>query len=527
VSSRGRAALVAALAFFSLSCNLTDRKPVTLQLSTNGSCVRTSLACGGEIGVYVADAMTDELLDSQCVSFGPDSAMTLDKLPSVLTSLPQLKDLPQGRAVVVELAIWSPGTGKSCPRFSPSAAAPAGGAPSYFGRSGSAMAGAMASINLSLTCFPSSCVSCTKYASLTGVDPPEPNKPDAGSDAKADAPKADAAADARTDAAGDAKADTAPKPDAAVDAKADAAPAKTSALELNEDGGVADARPEVGSAQAPFRTVGKLLAALSNGQTGCLEEGTFVEDVTFPKGGSGSAPITLAAAPGAHPVLKGVLTIPDTTDNIAITGLTLDGATAAKSASPLIRGDRVALRGNEITNAGADCITLGDQTFGPAKTASIEGNRIHGCVAGIVGRVAESSLVANNFIYDNTGDGVSLFPNGDSITIERNIIDGNAHGVLFGSDGKVVSINDNVRFNVISNSTVGFNVYSAFPAAVGTGNNANQNCLWMGKKGDVATPPKGFSVKDNVTADPMYVDRAAKNFALAPTSPCLAFGPLR
>jgi hypothetical protein len=25
----------------------------------------------------------------------------------------------------------------------------------------------------------------------------------------------------------------------------------------------------------------------------------------------------------------------------------------------------------------------------------------------------------------------------------------------------------------------------------------------------------------------MYVDRAAKNFALAPTSPCLAFGPLR
>jgi hypothetical protein len=74
---------------------------------------------------------------------------------------------------------------------------------------------------------------------------------------------------------------------------------------------------------------------------------------------------------------------------------------------------------------------------------------------------------------------------------------------------------------------VGFNVYSAFPAAVGTGNNANQNCLWMGKKGDVAMPLKGFSTKDNVIADPMYVDRAAKNFALAPGSACAAFGPLR
>jgi hypothetical protein len=521
-----RAALVAALAL-TAACELTDRKAVTLQLSAAGSCVRTSLACGGEVGVFVADAMTDELLDTQCVSFAPDAAMTLDKVPAVLKGLPQLRDLPQGRSIVVELAIWSPGSGKSCPRFSPTAATPAGQAPSYFGRSGASTAGAAASINLSLQCLPSACVSCTKYASLTGMDPPEPSKPDAGAtDAKPDAAKPDAAAtDAKADAApSDAKVD-APKVDAATDAKTDVA-AKTGALGLDEDGGV-DARPDVGSAAAPFRTVAKLLAALSSGQTGCLQEGTYVEDVTFPKGGSGSAPITLAAAPGARAVLKGVLTVPDTTDNIAITGLVLDGATAAKSASPLIRGDRVALRGNDITNAGADCITLGDQTFGPAKTAIIEGNRIHGCVAGVVGRVAESSLVANNFIYDNTGDGVALFPNGDSFTIERNIIDGNGHGVLFGSDGKVVSINDNVRFNVISNSTVGFNVYSAFPAAVGTGNNANQNCLWMGKKGDVATPPKGFSVKDNVTADPMYVDRAAKNFALAPTSPCLAFGPLR
>jgi parallel beta-helix repeat protein len=487
-------------------CKLESRHQVTLQLSAANTCVRTSLACGGELGVFVADAMTNEVLETRCVSFMPDAGMALDKLPVVLQDLmPPLGALPPGRSVVVEVAAWSPPSGKSCPRFDPNAPAVANNAavPSYYGRSSATTAGAATSIAVSLQCLPSTCINCTKVVSPKGSEPV-----DAG------AAETKAFASTVTDAATDV-AEAGTKSDAAADAKAEAA-----STDAKADAAVEAAPP-------PLGPVAKMVASLGAGQTGCLEDGTYAEDITFSKGGSSANPITLAAKPGAHPILKGILTIPDTTDNIAIVGLTLEGPAGSKLPTPLISGDRVALRGNDISNHGVDCVTLGDQkNAATAKVTTIDGNRIHGCKAGVVASLAESSTITNNTIFDNTGDGVSLFPNGDSITIEHNVIDGNGNGILFGSNGTVVSINDNARFNVISNST-GFNVYSAFPTAVGTGNNATMNCLWMGAKGDVATPMKGFSAKDNVTADPMYVDRAAKDFRLAPTSMCAGMGPLR
>jgi hypothetical protein len=463
--------LVAACAVaLALGCHLDDRRGLTLQLATANTCVRTSIACGGEVGVFVVDATTNEVLDSSCVRFDADAALTLERLPALLAdATPPLPALAPGRSIAVEVAAYSPATGQGCPRFLQDVAGNTA-VPSYFGRSANAIVGAASSIGVTLQCLPSACLPCTKRASPTGTDP--------------------------------------------------------------ADGGVADA-----GVTTPFKTAARLVASLGLGQIGCLEDGTYAESVTFSKAGTNATPITLAAAPGAHPVLKGVLTVPDNIDFITIANLSLQGpdtvATPAgmpapvKSATPLIRGDHVALRGDDITNPDADCVSLGDPKFGVAKVTVIDGSRIHGCRAGVVGRWAEQALVTSSFIYDNTGDGVSMTPNASAFTIEHDVIDGNASGVLFGSDGTLVSVNDVVRTSVISNSTVGYDVYSSFPAALGTGNSATQNCLWMGAKGEVATPTKGFSVKNNTTADPMFVDRVGKNFGLLPGSPCVGLGPLR
>ncbi|HVU50382.1 MAG TPA: right-handed parallel beta-helix repeat-containing protein [Polyangia bacterium] len=451
-----------------LGCHLDDRRGLTLQLGTANTCVRTSIACGGEVGVFVVDATTNEVLESTCVPFAADAALTLEKLPALLAdAMPTSTALAPGRAIAVEVAAYSPATGKGCPRFLPDVGGNAA-VPGYFGRSANAMVGAAASIGVTLQCLPSGCLPCTRFASPAGTDP---------------------------------------------------------------DGGV-DA-----GLTTPFKTAARLVASLTAGQVGCLEDGTYAENVTFAKGGTNANPITLTAAPGAHPVLKGVLTIPDTTDYIAIANLSLEGPDAgttdagapapSKSATPLVRGDHVALRGDDITNRGNDCVMLGDPTFGVAKLTVIDGARIHGCASGVVARMAESGLVTSSYIYDNTGTGVAFMPSGTSFTVEHDVIDGNGSGVLFGSDGKLVSSNDVVRTSIISNSTAGFDVSSSYPGALGTGNSATQNCLWMGAKGVVATPTKGFSVKDNVMADPMFVDRAAKDFGLASGSPCLLMGPLR
>jgi hypothetical protein len=464
-TARRSALLGAALAALAaLGCHLQDQHGLTLTLGTNGTCVRTSIVCGGEVGVFVTDGVTGDVIDSRCIPFDADAAMTLEKLPSTLADImPPLPEIAAGRSIAVEVAVYSPASGKSCPRFSPDVAGnPA--VPSYFGKSTVAPAGAASSISVSLACMPSTCLPCTKSAAPTGTDPP--------------------------------------------------------------DGGLD------GGEEIPFKTAARLVASLTAGQIGCLEDGTYEENVSFARTGSGTAPITLTAAPGAHPLLKGVLTIPDNTDYVTIANLSLDGPTPTATtttapATPLVRGDHAALRGNDITNAGADCVILGDPSFGIAKLTVIEDNNIHGCRAGIVGRLADSADIAHNFIYDNAGDGVSLTPNAVSFTIEHDVIDGDGNGVLFGSDGKVVSINNVVRTSIISNATVGYELYSSYPGPVGTGNSATQNCLWMGAKGVVATPMKGFSTKMNMTEDPLYVDRAAKNFGLMPGSPCVGLGPLR
>ncbi len=297
-----------------------------------------------------------------------------------------------------------------------------------------------------------------------------------------------------------------------------------------------------GTAAEPFRTVRRLADSLSPGQTGCLRGGTFTEQVKVRSGGRSGAPITIAAAPGERPRLEGRLVIDRGADFVTVSGLALDGSTSPRCRrgasctvlpSPTVYGDRVELRGNDITNPRGICVILGrsgDPVVGPV----IAGNRIHRCGRlprtnhdhGVYVENAIDGRIVANVIYDNADRGVQLYPSAQRMRIAGNVIDGNGQGVIFSAAGRVSSNDNVVESNVIANSRARHNVESYYPsgAPIGRGNVVRGNCLFGGlrnpEEGGVQSPPIGFIAAENRIGPPGYVDRASGDFRLRPDSPC-------
>lgn len=287
-----------------------------------------------------------------------------------------------------------------------------------------------------------------------------------------------------------------------------------------------------GTLAAPFRTAQTLVARLAAGETGCLLPGTYTENVTFRTGGAVGAPITLRSA-GERATIVGRVWIADSANDVVVSGLRLDGRTAGPP-SPTINGDRVTFRDNEVTNANTNiCFVLGDGegSYGIAVSPRIERNRIHNCGLlpatnhhhGIYVEASRGAIITGNVIYDNADRGIQLYPDAQNSVITGNILDGNGSGIIFSGDFGIASNGNDVRGNVITNSVLRYNVEAWYPAGnpIGTGNLFSSNCVWNGAKGNLDGQP-GYSASGTVVADPLYVDRAAKNFTLRAGSPCAA-----
>jgi hypothetical protein len=287
-----------------------------------------------------------------------------------------------------------------------------------------------------------------------------------------------------------------------------------------------------GSSNRPYRTVRKLVGALRPGEIGCLR-GSFREDVTIRRSG-----ITLASDPDrARATLRGRLFVADSANDVTVRGLLLDGRPARSSAeeqlpSPTINGDGARFADNEVTNANTGiCFVLGSED-GTARDTVIERNRIHHCGRlpptnhdhGIYVALARDTVIRDNVIHANADRGVQLYPDADRTVVEHNVIDGNGTGVLFSGDAGAASSANVVRGNVITNSTVRYDVTAFWEQPVGTDNVVEDNCVWGGTLGEVEDIA-GFSVRGNSVADPRYVDRASGDFRLAAGSPCAGKGP--
>lgn len=290
-----------------------------------------------------------------------------------------------------------------------------------------------------------------------------------------------------------------------------------------------DANP--GTLASPYRTFYKLANSLSAGQTGCLRAGSYVEDGKVTRSGTAPAPITVTSYAGEKVTLRGRMWV--AANYVTYDRLFLDGRNSRLLPSPTVNGSHVTFRNNDVTNVNtAICFDLGSMIgYGKAVRPVIDHNRIHHCGRlpawnhdhGIYVEATENAQITNNLIHDNADRGVQLYPSAQDTYVARNVIDGNGQGVIFsGGEGSYTSNRNIVEKNVITFAKLRYDVEAFWEDSrrIGVGNVLRSNCVYGGRAGTIQTPQVGFTASANVIKDPLYVDRAAKDYRLRSGSPC-------
>jgi hypothetical protein len=284
-----------------------------------------------------------------------------------------------------------------------------------------------------------------------------------------------------------------------------------------------------GTLAAPFETVQRLVDSLRPGQTGCLETGTYDEDVTFRDPGT-----TLTTYPGQTASIVGRMYVAVGANDTTVTRLDLNGENPGQELSPVIDANHVTFSYDDVTNDHTGtCFGIGSATWGWSTGTVITHDRIHACGQEFPGDNLQHGLYIGgatdttiewNLIYDNAARGIQLYPEALDTTIAHNIIDDNGEGILIAGTNGVASSYTNVYDNIISDATQRHDVESYWPAGnpVGVGNSVHDNCLWGGREGTIGISMGGASATDNLDANPQFRDAKAGDYELSPSSPCLA-----
>jgi hypothetical protein len=88
--------------------------------------------------------------------------------------------------------------------------------------------------------------------------------------------------------------------------------------------------------------------------------------------------------------------------------------------------------------------------------------------------------------------------------------------------------NNIVQYSVITNAVTRYNIDAFFPASspLPVGNVVQYSCVWHAPFGNFGHDRAGdYSEHDNLNVDPLFTDRAAHDYTLRPSSPCLGKGP--
>ncbi|MDP9223624.1 MAG: right-handed parallel beta-helix repeat-containing protein, partial [Actinomycetota bacterium] len=279
-----------------------------------------------------------------------------------------------------------------------------------------------------------------------------------------------------------------------------------------------------GTKRRPYKTAQRLVDSLHRGQTGCLRGGSY----EIPGGLEiHRSDFTLRSYPGEDATLHGITEVLPGSNNVTLSNLNFVGDGTAITVKTYSSDTTIV--DSDITNnrLGGSCLLLGSD-YGTAVRPRILRNRIHDCGMGHLSYPAEHGIyagvvsggkVTDNVIYNiNEGYAIQLYWSSQGLLVDHNVIDGGPPslrgGITFSGEASNPSSDNIVEYNIIAYATT-YDITSWWGGAAGSGNVARSNCVWAGALGNIYRgSDNGFASTRNISANPLFVNRAHHDFRL-------------
>jgi Right handed beta helix region len=282
-----------------------------------------------------------------------------------------------------------------------------------------------------------------------------------------------------------------------------------------------------GTLQRPWRTIRRAASRLGPGQRALVRGGTYRENVEINRSGTARRPITIAAFPGARPVIESAeYPLEIEGSYVRIRGFVLQGARGTSSTNVYFESgaDHVELVRNEVRFSQDQGVFSEEET----SHLLILANRIHH--NGINHRPGQHQshgiylqgrghLVANNAIHDHReGFGIQVYDqNRGSVIVNNTVVTSGHAGIVVGGSGGVADIT--IHNNILAyNATYGVQMDSDCP----TGRvSVDANVIFGNGDGAVEGGCSRVAVGRNFRANPRFVSLARRNLVPGARSPAV------
>lgn len=311
-----------------------------------------------------------------------------------------------------------------------------------------------------------------------------------------------------------------------------------------------------GTEAQPFRTVQYGVDALAGGDVLCLRAGTYTEGIHDIPSGTDGNPTIIMAYPRETAILNGeysgYVVYISGRHHITFDGLILDGGIAdEKALSMMANTSYITVRNCEIRNTldGGGIFTAGH--YNEFIDLEIHHNGQSGRGHGIYVE-GDYNLIEGCHIHHNAGYGVHVY-NGSSTydadynVIRKNVVHENGQGTYTHAAGiGICSGVDNLAYNnivwgepigegfIVSYGATGSSIYNntifgnswqglyvkdtAYNTAV------RNNIFYANLRGPIRDLGNSTMLSHNLDVNPLFVDEAAHDFHLQPTSPAIDAG---